>query len=96
MDSKDCPVRFELKKVNIVGVWNWESKTDTCGICRSSLSDLCIECAGKFNGSDDKCNIVWGVCNHAYHLHCISGWIKNHSTCPLCTEPWEPEKIGEI
>lgn len=37
----------------------------------------------------DNCTVAWGVCNHAFHLHCISRWIKARQVCPLDNTKWE-------
>ena len=35
---------------------------------------------------------VWGVCNHAFHLHCILKWVTSQTPqahCPMCRREWE-------
>ena len=35
---------------------------------------------------------VWGVCNHAFHMHCIMKWLQAQSAnqhCPMCRRAWE-------
>lgn len=35
---------------------------------------------------------VWGACNHAFHLQCISKWLssqQSESKCPLCRRAWD-------
>ena len=93
MDIVEEPQFFTIKKHNAIFVWGWDSKIDTCAICRNSISDSCIEC----NESDNfhKCNICWGKCNHIFHVHCISRWLKIHNTCPLCSTDWDYERISE-
>jgi hypothetical protein len=45
-------------------------KEEICSICllSSEESDECI-----------KTN-----CNHIFHMNCLEGWLKTHSTCPMC------------
>lgn len=31
---------------------------------------------------------------HWYHFHCISRWLKERETCPLCNSQWEFHKYG--
>lgn len=40
----------------------------TCCIC---LED--INCGFKLNN-----------CHHLFHAYCITAWLKNNSTCPMC------------
>ncbi|KAJ2846406.1 RING-box protein hrt1 [Coemansia erecta] len=89
-----CP-RIEIKKWNAVALWAWKLETDVCAICRNNSMELCIECqAEQGSKSADNCTLAWGVCNHAFHFHCIARWLKNRSTCPLDNSPWEYQKYG--
>lgn len=81
---------FETKKVNIVATWAWDIINDTCAICKLSINDDCIICS---QNNSDECYPTWGRCNHAFHFHCISQWIKSKNTCPLDNSPWEYNNI---
>lgn len=45
---------------------------NSCPIC---LRDFSIE-------KSDICRPV--SCSHVYHRSCITGWLEQHETCPLC------------
>ncbi|CBH15136.1 RING-H2 zinc finger, putative [Trypanosoma equiperdum] len=86
--------RFVLKRWNAVALWSWDIEVDTCAICRNHVMDLCIECQASSNGPRTNCNIAWGVCNHAFHTHCISRWLKTRNVCPLDNKEWSYQKLG--
>ncbi|KAH8233647.1 hypothetical protein KR026_010951, partial [Drosophila bipectinata] len=85
--------RFEVKKWNAVALWAWDIVVDNCAICRNHIMELCIECQAT-NGPIpfDGCTLAWGACNHAFHFHCITRWLKTRQVCPLDNSHWEFQK----
>lgn len=74
----------ELKKWNPIAFWQWDLQQENCAICRNPNMELCIQCmADPTSKHVEDCRVAWGMCNHAFHFHCIEKWLKTRNLCPL-------------
>lgn len=89
-------VKVRIKRFHGVAFWTWgaNTKDDVCSICQNAFEGVCP--GVKFPGED--CPVVWGKCQHAFHLQCINTWLTSASTtasvtvknsCPICRQEWE-------
>lgn len=75
--------------------WHWTVGDELCGICRVSFEDTCPNCLYPGDG----CPLVIGVCQHAFHLHCIEKWLKQSSSkglCPMCRQNFKVDLEKEV
>ena len=80
---------IKIKSWHPVAVWTIDKKVELCAICRNHIMDTCVDCQTNASSVKINCEISWGKCEHAFHTHCISQWLKNKQVCPLDTKPWE-------
>lgn len=81
-------MKVKILQWHAVASWTWDAQDETCGICRMAFDGCCPDC--KLPGDD--CPLIWGACNHAFHLHCILKWVNSQTSqahCPMCRREWQ-------
>lgn len=87
---------IKLKRVMAVALWSYDTKVETCAICRNHIMDICIECQNTKTVNDNQdCTVAWGACNHAFHSHCIGRWLRTKNVCPLDTKEWRYSNVDD-
>eukprot|EP00850_Spirogloea_muscicola_P012054 SM000077S21528 [mRNA] locus=s77:21584:22633:+ [translate_table: standard] len=80
-------MKVKILSWHAVAAWTWGAADDACGICRMAFDATCPDC----HMPGDDCPLIWGACNHAFHLHCILKWVNSQSPrphCPMCRREW--------
>lgn len=57
------------------------------------ITDACLRC--QTDNKQEECVVVWGECNHSFHLCCMSLWVKQNNRCPLCQQEWRIQRVGK-
>ena len=68
--------------------WTFKATSSECQICREILVNPCMNCLTTHIKGELMCHVAKGNCGHCFHKHCIEGWLKNASNCPICTIPF--------
>ncbi|XP_075092293.1 anaphase-promoting complex subunit 11 [Nicotiana tabacum] len=87
-DQLSSALSLRNREWHAVASWTWDAQDETCGICRMAFDGCCPDC--KLPGDD--CPLIWGACNHAFHLHCILKWVNSQTSqahCPMCRREWQ-------
>jgi hypothetical protein len=90
MSDLDTKISLTLKKINIYGLWSYNTENDDCVICRQNLQipPQKSKSENKVNGS-----ITIGLCKHGFHESCINRWTSSDNiSCPICRTLWRPVK----
>jgi len=74
-----------VRGVQATVLWEHDESAPACGICKQPLSAPCPECQATPGPS---CAPSKGVCGHVYHGHCISRWLLERPSCPMCSAAW--------
>ena len=49
---------------------------------KCSVNDaMCQVCLCNYDDGDE---VITMPCTHCFHSDCVSTWLKDHSTCPIC------------
>ena len=78
-------VQVTLNSIHAISFWTWSSEDDVCAICQNPLDGCAEGC--EFPGDDSP--VVWGECQHAFHLRCLQQWLQTNNSCPICRRDWK-------
>lgn len=53
--------------------------------------NTCPICLGTYKSKETLRTIP--ECNHYFHANCIDEWLRRNTTCPLCRNPSEGNKV---
>lgn len=69
--------------------FHFKKKCNSCGyellvtdeVVDEPVDDVCAICHYEYRKDDDVKKLP---CNHIYHSNCVSNWLEEHHSCPLC------------
>ena len=82
--SGPSTMQVTLNSIHAVSFWTWSSDDDVCAICQNPLDGVAE--GAEFPGDDSP--VVWGDCQHAFHLRCLQQWLSTNNSCPICRRDW--------
>ena len=77
-------MQVTLNSIHAVSFWTWSSDDDVCAICQNPLDGVAE--GAEFPGDDSP--VVWGDCQHVFHLRCLQQWLSTNNSCPICRRDW--------
>ncbi len=81
-------IKLKIKKLNLYPIRSYNTTEKNCQICKNE-NLVCAECLKNKTTIDEiDCAFALGKCGHGFHYHCISRWLKESDSCPLCNIPW--------
>ena len=88
-----CKNRNTRHKIKKILSWGNETKDDPN---KQIIVEDCSICFEQLKLENN--NIVKTKCDHIFHDECLTEWLKNSQTCPLCRNPVEsyPSKVNDI
>eukprot|EP00658_Telonema_sp_P-2_P044054 TRINITY_DN31923_c0_g1_i1.p1 TRINITY_DN31923_c0_g1~~TRINITY_DN31923_c0_g1_i1.p1 ORF type:complete len:121 (-),score=21.80 TRINITY_DN31923_c0_g1_i1:136-498(-) len=85
--SSGTAPKVTLHKIYPIGFYTAESAGSICSICKLTLEEQCPTCAA--NPRDEDCvSTANESCGHRLHVHCIEGWLRKTTKCPVCDHEW--------
>lgn len=79
---------LRVQRVQATVLWEHDESAPVCGICKQPMPAPCPECQAS---AGPGCAASQGACGHSYHGHCISRWLRERPTCPMCSAAWKEE-----
>ena len=80
-DSDDEDYNYNPVKIKIINVNDFIINMDDYNELKTENCSICIELIENDNNEIIKLN-----CNHVFHKDCLSPWLVNENTCPLCRQ----------